>query len=137
LKVLLDTNAYSDWKRGHEGVTNLIRQSEKFVISSIVVGELLYGFRCGSRYQANVVELHELLNSQYVELLTVTLDTADRFARIAESLKTKGKPIPSNDIWIAAHAMETGSCLISRDLHFANIDGLFWISPTDPGCSPF
>ena len=56
----------------------------------------------------------------------MTLTTADRYSRIAAALRTKGRPIPSNDIWIAAHAMETGADLISADRHFEQIDGLAW-----------
>lgn len=64
--------------------------------------------------------------SPYVELVPVTLTTADRFGRIAASLRVKGTPIPTNDIWIAAHAFETGAELLSFDRHFDRVDGLVW-----------
>ena len=57
----------------------------------------------------------------------MSLTTADRYARIATALRAKGRPIPSNDIWIAAHSMETGADLVSCDRHFEYIDGLAWI----------
>ena len=66
------------------------------------------------------------LESPYVSLATVSIVTADRYSRIAASLRAKGRPIPTNDIWIAAHAMETGTELVSFDQHFDNVDGLVW-----------
>ncbi len=54
----------------------------------------------------------------------VGMDTAERFALMKDSLRRKGKPIPVNDIWIAAQCMETGSVLLSRDEHFGAVDGL-------------
>ena len=57
----------------------------------------------------------------------MSFTTADRYSRIAVGLRAKGRPIPSNDIWIAAHTMETGADLVSCDRHFEQIDGLAWI----------
>jgi tRNA(fMet)-specific endonuclease VapC len=73
--------------------------------------------------------LEDFLASAYVSFLPVTLVTADRFGRIAASLRRKGRPIPSNDIWIAAHTMESGSELLSFDQHFKEVDGLAWVHP--------
>jgi len=68
-------------------------------------------------------------SSSFVSLLEVSLLTADRFGRIAAALRKKGMPIPTNDIWIAAHAMQSGAELLSYDAHFARIDGLVWSTP--------
>ena len=57
----------------------------------------------------------------------MSFTTADRYARTAAALRAKGRPIPSNDIWIAAHALETGADLVSYDHHFGEVDGLAWI----------
>ena len=59
--------------------------------------------------------------------MPVGLATADRYSRIATSLRAKGRPIPTNDMWIAAHAMETGADLVSADGHFEHVDGIAWI----------
>ena len=109
MKVLLDTDAYSQLKRGNPRVADLVRASEKVLFSAVVAGELLYGFRHGSRFEENLRELHEFLDHPYAILVPVTLVTGDRYSRIAVGLRQKGKPIPTNDIWIAAHAMETGA----------------------------
>lgn len=129
MKILLDTNAYSALMRGHAEVAARVRRAECIYMSTIVAGELIFGFRNGSRFDGNMAEFESFLANPYVELMPVTLATADRFSRIALSLQRGGIPIPTNDIWIAAHAMETGSDLISFDMHFESIEGLVWIRP--------
>lgn len=124
MKRLLDTNAYVELKRGHPGVTEIVRGSTELVFSMIVAGELMFGFQNGSRYRQNLKELEEFLANERVTLLPVTLTTADRFGRIAAALRKAGTPIPSNDIWIAAHAYESGAELITFDAHFGSITGL-------------
>lgn len=128
MKVLLDTNAYSALRRGHDFVAGQVRRSQEVLVSSIVVGELLFGFRNGSRYDENTQALRSFLEDPYVRLLTVTWETADLFGRISAELRKKGRPIPTNDIWIAAHALEAGADLLSSDSHFGQIDDLPWVA---------
>lgn len=128
VKLLLDTNAYSALARGNETVAEYVQNAEQILVSSIVVGELLHGFRCGNRLDANLRQLNFFLSRPFVALVPVTFTTADRFSRIMSALRAKGRPIPTNDVWIAAHAMETGAELLARDRHFAEIDGLAWDS---------
>jgi tRNA(fMet)-specific endonuclease VapC len=116
--------------RGHEEVADRVRRAEHVVLSTVVAGELLLAFRLGTRLKKNMAELDAFLDNPYVSLAPVTLTTADRFARIAAGLRAKGRPIPTNDIWIAAHAMETGAELLSFDAHFEAIDGLAWVALT-------
>jgi tRNA(fMet)-specific endonuclease VapC len=127
MSILLDTNAYSAMMRGHKAVTDRVRRAERVILSAVVAGELLLGFQLGTRLKRNLAELDAFLDNPYVDLLPVTLTTADRFARIAAALRAKGRPIPTNDIWIAAHAMETGAEPLSFDAHFGAIDGLAWV----------
>lgn len=132
MKILLDTNAYTALFRGHKGVAARVRRATDVLLSTVVAGELLFGFRNGNRFEANREELEDFLASPYVALLPVTLVTADRFARIAAALRRKGRPLPTNDIWIAAHAMESGADLLSFDQHFEHVEGLAWIQPDRP-----
>lgn len=127
MRVLLDSNAYSHLKRGHRPVAELVRGSEAILVPLVVIGELLYGFRNGSRLERNVRELHAFLDSPHVSVPAMTFTTADRYSRIASALRAKGRPIPSNDVWIAAHAMESGADLVSYDRHFGEVDGLAWV----------
>ncbi len=129
MKVLLDTDAYSGFRRGHPGVVDRVRQAEQVLVSVVVIGELLFGFRRGSRYEHNRRDLDGFLENPYVELVGVTIVTAERFGRIAAALRATGRPIPTNDIWIAAQAMETGADLISFDTHSGHVDGLAWVRP--------
>ncbi|MDN5850398.1 MAG: type II toxin-antitoxin system VapC family toxin [Nitrococcus sp.] len=128
MRILLDTNAYSALARGEASLAERVRSAERILVSSIVAGELLHGFRRGNRHEANCRQFNAFLARPFVELLPVGLITADRFARIMAALHAKGRPIPTNDAWIAAHAMETGAELLSRDAHFGEIDGLVWTS---------
>lgn len=127
MRILLDTNAYSALLRGHPQVAERVRSAERVLISSVVAGELLYGFRHGTRYAENRAQLEAFLASRFVDFLPVTFTTADRFGIIAASLRRRATPIPANDIWIAAHALETGADLLSFDAHFSVIDGLSFI----------
>lgn len=129
MKRLLDTNAYSDLLRGDERVVHHVKRSTHLVMSSIVVGELMYGFRRGSRFAENRERLDDFLSRPYVSLLEVGRATAERFGAIAAALADAGTPIPQNDIWIAAHALESGAELISADSHFANVPGILRINP--------
>ena len=127
MRVALDSNAYSLLFRGHPVVAEIVRRAQEVVLSAVVIGELLYGYRYGSRMARNVRQLDEFLANPHVTLVTVGRITADRYSRIATALRAKGRPIPTNDIWIAAHAMETGTELVSSDGHFKHVDGLAWV----------
>jgi len=129
MRLLLDTNAYAALMRGHAGVAGRVRRAEQVLVSAIVAGELMFGFRNGSRYEQNMRDLEDFLDNRHVELLPVSLTTADRFGRIAASLRRKGKAMPTNDIWIAAQTIESGAELLSSDRHFEWIDGLIWTRP--------
>ena len=124
MKRSIDTSAYVALKQGDERVATLVRASDEILISIVVVAELMFGFRNGSRYDRNVEELQALLRRPAVSVQDAGWTTADRFGRIAAALRRAGTPIPSNDIWIAAHAMEHGAELVTLDRHFQSIPGL-------------
>jgi tRNA(fMet)-specific endonuclease VapC len=126
MRRMLDTNAYVALKRNHGAVAVLVREASELVFSTVVLGELLFGFRNGSRFERNLAELDAMLGHGRVSLMDVTRTTADRFARIAATLRKAGTPIPSNDIWIAAHAFESGAELVTFDRHFEAVPGLVW-----------
>ena len=130
MRLLLDSNAYSLLMRGHEQLAELVRRAEEVLLSAIVVGELMYGFRQGSYFERNAVGLRSFLHSPFVTFVDVGPVTADRNSRIAAALRSKGRPIPTNDVWIAAHAMETGADLVSADGHFEHVDGIVWVRVT-------
>jgi tRNA(fMet)-specific endonuclease VapC len=128
MRLLLDSNAYSAMVRGRPEITDRVRQAEEVLLSLVVMGELLFGFHNGSRYQENRRILDEFLRNPNVRAVTLTPLTAEHFGEIFTSLRKKGRPIPTNDIWIAAQAIETQSSLLSSDPHFGAVEGLSWIS---------
>lgn len=109
MKVPLDTSAYAGFRLDVPAVVNRIGDSDVVLVSPIVLGELLYGFRKGSKFGKNMEMLDRFLRNEAVELVPVGEVTADRYSRVALQLKKDGNPIPVNDIWIAAQAMEHGA----------------------------
>ena len=89
-----------------------------------MLGELLGGFAAGMREAKNRGELARLLDSPRVEVVPETAQTADSYALVCSGLRRKGQPIPINDLWIAASALEHGAAQLPRDAHFGQIDGL-------------
>ena len=122
--ILLDTNAYTDFMLGANDVVEVIAHADRLLISSTVLGELLGGFAAGSREARNRAELAQFLDSPRVEVLPVTATTADHYAVVYAGLRRKGQPIPTNDLWIAASALEHAAALLTRDAHFIQVDGL-------------
>ena len=122
--IALDTNTYTVFKRGLLPCVELVQCAERLLISSTVIGELLAGFACGTREARNREELSQFLASPLIDHCPCSLATADTYALIYRDLRRKGRPIPTNDIWIAASAVEMGSVLFSFDAHFQQIDGL-------------
>ena len=127
MRILLDSNAYSRMMQGDDQTAALVRDATEILMSAVVLGELLYGFRNGTRFDRNAADLGSFLDNPYVSLVPVGPVTADRYSRIAAALRAKGSPIPTNDVWIAAHAMETGADLVSADRHFEAVDGIAWV----------
>lgn len=122
--LALDTNAYSGFKHGKAEVVDQLERAERILMPVPVLAELRIGFRGGNREALNLDELEQFLSSPRVELCSLTEQTAILYAEIFGTLQRKGKPIPLNDIWIAASAMEQGAILLSADAHFTWIDGL-------------
>jgi len=123
-KILLDTNAYSGFMAGNKRVFEYIIEAEVIYMSTIVLGELFAGFQGGDKVNQNKEELKAFLDKDGVRILDVNIETAEIFGEIKNGLAKTGKMIPLNDIWIAAHAIESGSKLITYDEHFKNINGL-------------
>ena len=120
-RILLDTSAYSALRRGHPEVVRKVRQAEEIAVNPIVLGELLAGFRRGKRRRKNEEELQAFLLSPRVTVANVDPDTAERYGVILDSLRTAGTPIPTNDIWIAAGAMQHGLTLLTTDAHYRTV----------------
>ena len=123
-KILLDTNAYVAFKKGDKDALQIIQKAATIGFSVIVLGELLAGFSTGSKESTNREELKLFLESPRVVFLNASETTSEFYAKVFSGLKQKGKPIPTNDLWIAATALEHGHAIFSYDRHFKDIDGL-------------
>ena len=123
-RVLIDTNAYSALIAGGRWIADELARSEAVLLSPVVIGELLDGFLSGSRNAENRRTLARFRGKPRTVTVPITDETAEWFAQIKQGLRAKGRPIPINDVWIAASCMEHGAVLLSLDSHFDEIDGL-------------
>ena len=123
---MLDTSAYVGFKRNAVEAVEIIVKAELIIFSPVVMGELMFGFRNGTRFKENMDDLDRFLKHEVVDLLPIGKITSDRYSRIAVKLRQQGTPIPTNDIWIAAQAIEQGAELITSDQHFDKISGLVY-----------
>jgi tRNA(fMet)-specific endonuclease VapC len=117
-RILLDTSAYSAFRRGHPQIQHRIREASEIQLNPVALGELRVGFLKGTRLADNLAGLAHFLASPRVDVVPVDEETAERYALILDSLRRAGTPIPTNDVWIAASAMQYGSVLLTTDPHF-------------------
>lgn len=122
MKLVLDTNFYSLFDVGHEEAIEIMADAEKYYLPSIVIGELCHGYRFGKRYEENLKRLKQFIKNFHAEIISIDFDIAVLFGHIASSLKKKGRPIPTNDIWIAASCASVGGTLITTDGDFLHVD---------------
>jgi predicted nucleic acid-binding protein len=120
-RYLLDTSAYSAFRRGLPGALEAIAIADRLTLPVVVIGELLAGFESGSRADANRRDLADFLSSSRVELASVGTETAERYARIHAALRKAGRPLATNDLWIAATAMEHGTEILTLDEDFLRV----------------
>ena len=128
MKILLDTNAYVGFKCDINEVVDVIASAEQIFFCPIVLGELMFGFRNGRKFEKNMQDLNQFLAHDAVELVLIGKTTSDRYSRIAAQLRSQGTPIPTNDLWIAAQTIEHGAELITSDRHFEKVPGLVYKS---------
>lgn len=118
MRIALDTNRYVDFCRGVEEVLQTFRRAARIFVPFVVLAELRAGFLCGSRSQQNEQVLMRFLNSPRVEVLYADDQTTHHYARLFAQLRRQATPIPSNDLWIAALAVQHDLLLCARDSHF-------------------
>lgn len=123
-RLVLDTSAYSRMLQRHSQVLDLVSDAGQVVLSTVTLGELQAGFEIGTKAGQNRRTLELFLDEPYVEVAAITGETALQYGRIFAMLRAAGTPLPTNDIWIAATAIDRGAQLLTFDRHFGQISNL-------------
>lgn len=121
-RYLLDTNIAIALFANDEAVVEQIKAATEVFIPSVVIGELYYGARRSGRIEANIERVDEFATESVV--LSCDVRTAQLYGEIKDELRKKGRPIPENDIWVAALALQYALTLASRDEHFYHVQEL-------------
>lgn len=121
-RYLLDTNIIIALFADEIVVKNNLAQATEVFITSIAIGELYYGASKSRRVQANLTRIDELVSSSTV--LVCDAETAREYGEVKNKLRLKGRPLPENDIWIAAVALQHNLVLVTRDAHFQEVENL-------------
>lgn len=123
-RLVLDTSAYSRFRAGDTRVRDLIADAETVMVPAPVLGELQGAFEMGSRPRENRVALSDFLAEPFVQIIAVDVTVARHYGRVYASLRRAGTPIPANDMWIAACAIDQGACLLTFDHDFDHVAAL-------------
>lgn len=118
MRVLIDTNRYRDFCEGDADALDIVQRARTIYVPFVVLAELRAGFLCGTLARKNEKALTVFLNSPRVRTIFADENTTHHFARIFAQLRLQGTPIPINDIWIGALAVQHDLILFSRDRHF-------------------
>ena len=124
MKILVDTNRLTDFFRGDRALGELMERADQVWIPFVVLAELRAGFLGGSRSTANQERLSAFLRKPGIGVLFADNRTTQVWAALLTQLRKLGRPIPSNDLWIAALAVQHEMTLLTRDRHFGEIPQL-------------
>lgn len=125
--LILDTNVVIDYFKQNQQITFNIKRAERIYLPVTVVGELYFGAYCSLRPEIKKKEIEDFLPT--VQVLIVDMHTVDFYGAAKASLRKKGKPIPYNDVWIAAIAIQHNIPLYTNDTHIREVDGLQLFNP--------
>ena len=124
MRVALDTNRLTDLLQGDAALAERLGACDEVWIPLVVLAEIKAGFYGGTQQHRNEILLQRLLAKSTVGVLLPGRETAEHYARLFVQLKRAGTPVPDNDLWIAALALEHDLLLITRDQHFERIPQL-------------
>lgn len=119
---LLDTNAMIAKMNGDSLIEKIIVEAENIYLPIIAIGEAFFGAEKSAKADENSKKVEDLASS--LTILECDVETARIFGKIMKNLRAKGRPIPQNDVWIAAIAMQHDLVLLTKDKHFDNVDDL-------------
>lgn len=120
--AVIDTNVLIECFQNNQSISEAISQYDRILICPAVLGEFKAGIDVNTRRGKKVKALlDEFLDDPAVAIVPCTDETADYYARIFRTLKDNGTPLPTNDMWIAAAALEHGATVLSSDDHFSHV----------------
>ena len=120
--LLVDTNVLITFiEKGDDELGKVLSKYDELVVSPIILGEYRAGISATKKGRESQAALEQFLETDSVREVEMTGKTSIYYAKIFQDLKAKGKPIPTNDMWIAATALERGLELCSFDDHFSNV----------------
>ena len=120
--AVIDTNVLIECFQNNQSISEAISQYDRILICPAVLGEFKAGIDVNTRRGKKVKALlDEFLDDPAVAIVPSTDETADSYARIFRTLKDNGTPLPTNDMWIAAAALEHGAAVLSSDGHFSHV----------------
>ena len=120
-RILIDTSGYSGFMRGHPGIIAAVQYAKEIFFSPVVLGELYSGFMKGAHRSKNEAGLSKFADSPRVGFLEIDEDTAKTYAAILHELRLNGTSISSNDVWVAASAMQYGLAVLTMDRDFLKV----------------
>ena len=132
MRIAVDTNRYRDFCAGVPEALEQFSIANAIFLPFVTLAELRAGFLCGRLSRKNESVLMRFLNRPRIHLLFADENTTHHYARIFLQLRSQGTPIPTNDIWIAAHSLELGAELVSFDRHFELVPGIAVVNPDAP-----
>ena len=124
MRILIDTNCYSEIDDSDPDAINRVQSATEVWVPLIVLGELFAGFELGTQRERNEKQLEDFLSRPSVGVLMPDVETARHYGQVVYQLRRQGTPIPTNDIWIAALALQHSLVLDSSDKHFLYVPGL-------------
>jgi len=121
-RYLLDTNIIIALFASEKELQEKLAQADEVFVPSVVLGELYFGAHKSARATKNSARIDELASN--TAILSCDTETARHYGEVKNALRIKGHPIPENDIWIAAVALQHDLALATRDTHFNEIENL-------------
>jgi tRNA(fMet)-specific endonuclease VapC len=123
---LLDTNIVIYYFGEDADIVARLDALETVFLPLFVLGELYYGVFNSDRKTANLAKLSQFIGK--FDILYPDEETSRQYGQIKAELQQKGRPLPDNDIWLAALTRQHKHTLASRDQHFSFVDGILWES---------
>ena len=124
MRIIIGTNRYRDFCAGVTEATERFRAASRIYLPFVALAELRAGFLCGTRTTKNEMALARFVTRPRVRVLLPDEETTHHYARVFSHLRRQGTPIPTNDMWIAALAIQHNLLLFSRDGHYDHLPQL-------------